>query len=66
MLEYFVHLDLEDPPEDLALATTQIPDSLTRVEVRASQLPAHWRQTPALPELAVIGDEFVRGGERRF
>jgi RES domain-containing protein len=62
MLEYFVHIDLDDLPEDLVLATADISDSLTRMKVNASQLPANWRQTPAPPELAAIGDEFVQRG----
>jgi RES domain-containing protein len=62
MLEYFVHVDRDDPPGDLVLATAQIPDGLTRMEVNASHLPAHWRDAPAPPELAAIGDEFVLRG----
>jgi hypothetical protein len=62
MLEYFVHLDRDDPPKDLVLATAQIPDGLTRVEVTATHLPAHWREAPAPPELSLIGDAFVRRG----
>jgi RES domain-containing protein len=58
MLEYFVHIDLDDPPEDLVLATADIPDTVARVEIAISQLAASWRQTPAPPELAAIGDEF--------
>jgi RES domain-containing protein len=26
-------------------------------------MPAHWRETPALPALAQIGDEFVKKAE---
>jgi RES domain-containing protein len=62
MLEYFVHLDVNDPPDDLVLAKAQIPDTLARVEVTAGQLPTNWRQTPATPELAAIGDKFVQSG----
>jgi RES domain-containing protein len=62
MLEYFVHLDRDDPPKDLVLSRAQVPDRLTRVAVTASQLPANWREAPAPPELTVIGDEFVRRG----
>src|SRR5689334_16999704 len=59
MLEYFVHLDRDDPPRDLVLATAQILDGLTRMEVSANQLPANWRGAPAPAELAAIGDAFV-------
>jgi len=60
MLEYFVHLDPEDAPDDLVLATAEVPESVSREQVRAKQLPANWRETPAPPELAQTGDEFVK------
>jgi RES domain-containing protein len=60
MLEYFVHLDPEDAPDDLVLATADVPDNLSRQQMRAGELPARWRETPAPPELALIGDEFVK------
>jgi RES domain-containing protein len=63
MLEYFVHLDPEDAPDDLALATADVPDNLSRKRLQASDLPANWRETPAPPELASIGDEFVKTAE---
>ncbi len=60
MLEYFVHLDPEDSPEDLVLAIADIPEEVSRERVALSKLPAHWRETPAPPELAQIGDDFVK------
>jgi RES domain-containing protein len=63
MLEYFVHLDKNDPPDDLVLAIAEIPDDVTRKEIRVSNLPPNWRTTPALPELASFGDEFWRRAE---
>jgi len=59
MLEYFVHLDPEDAPDDLVLATAEVPESLPRQRVEASALPANWRDAPAPPSLAQIGDDFV-------
>jgi RES domain-containing protein len=63
MLEYFVHLDPEDAPDDLVLATAEVPDDLSRERISVSEMPAHWRETPAPPELAQIGDEFVKKAE---
>jgi RES domain-containing protein len=63
MLEYFVHLDPEDAPDDLVLATADISDNLPRERLHARSLPAPWRDTPAPPELAQIGDEFVKRAE---
>jgi RES domain-containing protein len=63
MLEYFVHLDANDSPADLVLATAEIPDSLPRQTISADDLPINWRRSPAPAELARIGDDFVRNGE---
>jgi RES domain-containing protein len=63
MLEYFVHLDPEDAPEDLILATADVPDSVSRKRLEAVELPANWREIPAPPGLAKIGDDFVKKEE---
>lgn len=60
LLEYFVHLDQDDPPDDLVVAMAEIPEGLPRTQVQLNQLPANWRDPLAPPELAHIGDEFVR------
>lgn len=59
MLEYFVHLDADDPPNDLVLATVDIPDDLLREQIDPDELPTNWCETPAPPELARMGDDFV-------
>jgi RES domain-containing protein len=63
MLEYFVHLDPEDAPDDLVLATADVPDSVSRKRLAANDLPADWRKIPAPPGLAQIGDDFVKNAE---
>ena len=60
MIEYFVHLDRDDPPPDLVVAAADVPDDVSRVTVSPRQLPATWRRTPAPAELAAIGDRFAR------
>ena len=60
MLEYFVHLDADDPPTDLILASADIPDELDRESIDIGKLPGNWRETPAPAELAGYGDEFVQ------
>ena len=62
MLEYFVHLDPDDPPKDLMLVAAEIPDSVSRVVMAREHLPKDWRRSPAPSRLAVIGDDFVRSG----
>jgi RES domain-containing protein len=63
MLEYFVHLDPEDAPDDLVLATADVPDNLSRQQIQPREMPSCWRETPAPPELAQIGDRFVKNAE---
>lgn len=63
MLEYFVHLDSDDPPTDLVLAVAEIPGDLSRERILASDLPANWREATASPELARLGDDFAQRGE---
>ena len=63
MLEYFVHLDKDDPPDDLVLAVAEVPDDLTRETLEASSLRANWRDSAAPPELARFGDKFAQKGE---
>ena len=60
LIEYFVHLDRDDPPPDLVVAAANVPDDVSRVTVSPGSLPATWRQTPAPRELAAIGDRFAR------
>jgi RES domain-containing protein len=62
MLEYLVHLDPDDPPDDLVVAIAEVPDGVSRQEVRAADLPEDWRASPAPPALAPIGDQFVDEG----
>ncbi len=63
LLEYFVHLDKDDPPTDLVLAIADVPDDLSRERIDVADLPKTWRAAAAPPELARIGDEFVQRGE---
>jgi len=60
MLGYFVHLDANDPPDDLVLVTAEVPDDLSRLQIEAHDLPGNWRETPAPPELAGFGDDFTQ------
>lgn len=59
MVEYFVHIDVDDPPKDLVVAAADIPDSVSRVILKPRDLPADWRQVSARPALAAIGDSFA-------
>lgn len=63
MLEYFIHLDKDDPPADLVLAIAEVPDLVSRTQIAAGDLPRNWRDPLAAPELAHFGDEFVQTGK---
>ncbi len=62
MLEYFVHLDKDDPPDDLVLAVAEIPDTLSRQRLNLADLPANWRDAAAPATLVRFGNEFARRG----
>lgn len=62
MLEYFVHLDTDDPPADLVLAIADVPGEVSTEQIKIEDLPAHWRDAAAPPALAVFGDQFAAGG----
>jgi len=64
MVEYFIHIDADDPPKDLVVVAADVPDTVSRVIFRPRDLPAGWARVPALPALASIGDAFAR--ERRY
>lgn len=59
MLEYFVHLDKDDPPDDLVLAVAEVPDEVVHETIEVAMLPANWRAPAAPPGLARFGDEFA-------
>ena len=64
MLEYFVHLDKDDPPTDLVLAIAEIPGDVSREKVLIEELPHNWLDPVAPPALARFGHEFAKRGER--
>lgn len=63
MLEYFVHLDKDDPPDDLVLAVAEVPDNLKSSIIKAANLPHSWRDAAAPAGLIRFGDEFARSGK---
>ncbi len=64
MLEYFVHLDKDDPPTDLVLAVAEVPDAVGRETVETGNLPKKWREAAAPAKLSHFGDEFAQRAER--
>jgi RES domain-containing protein len=62
-LEYFVHVDKDDPPDDLVLAVAEIPENVRQETIEIADLPANWRNPLAPPELAAFGDNFAQQGK---
>ena len=62
-LEYLVHVDLSEIPDDLIMAEARIPDDVSRQRVSANKLPSNWRTYPAPLSLRVIGDKWVKRSE---
>ncbi len=59
-LEYLVHLEPSEAPDDLVAIPAELPDTLRRTEVRADALPPTWRAYPAPDALAELGTAWVR------
>ena len=64
MVEYFVHIPPDDPPKDLVVVASDIPETVSRKILTAADIPPNWRELPAPAALASIGDSF--GTERKF
>lgn len=50
-------------PPEMVFCTVDIPDGVLIGEVRESDLPGAWHESPAPPETQIIGDAFVRDGK---
>lgn len=59
-LEYLVHVDPDDAPEDLVATSAEIPAAVRIRRILKHDLPAAWRQYPAPPALAELGSAWIR------
>jgi RES domain-containing protein len=60
ILEYRAHIDLSFLPDDLVIATLEVPDDLAPLPTPS--LPGSWKDYPAPSLLRKIGDRFVAEG----
>lgn len=60
MLEHLAHFDAEDMPDDLVVAVIDVPEGVSERRVEMPAGKQAWRNPVAPPELALIGDQFVR------
>lgn len=58
-VEYLVHMPIPFAPDDLSIATIEIPDSIKSKPIKTSNLPKNWRDDPPPYELAEIGTEWA-------
>ena len=61
-LEFLVHADIEDVPDDLVALAIEVPDDAGAKTVAVNDLPGDWNQLPDHPACAKIGDEWVAEG----
>jgi RES domain-containing protein len=61
--EYLVHVPMSLVPDDLSIATIQIPDNAGSQTIEPAILPVDWRTYPPPKELADLGSRWVQ--ERR-
>ena len=61
-LEFLVHVDFEDVPDDLVALAIEVPDDAGAKTVAVNDLPGDWNQLPDHPACAKIGDEWVAEG----
>ena len=61
-LEYLVHIDIEDVPDDLVALEIEVPDHASRETVRPEDLPADWNQLDDHPDCAAVGDRWANAG----
>lgn len=64
-LEYLVHVDVEDVPDDLVLLTIAVPDGLRETVITAGALAAEapdWAAAAAHPACRRAGDAWLAAG----
>lgn len=61
-LEYLVHVDIEDVPDDLVAMSVEIPDDAGAKIVTADDLPGDWNRVPDHPACVTLGDAWVAEG----
>ncbi len=61
-LEYLVHLDPADAPDDLVALTIEVPDDAPAELVDAESLPAGWAQQPEPAACRLVGDRWAAAG----
>ena len=62
-VEYLVHVPISIIPENLSIASIEIPIMITQKDVLPGSLPRYWRDYPSPPQLAEIGTKWASSNE---
>lgn len=63
ILEILVHVDRALAPPDLVFFKVELPPDLSAESLHPEALPEGWRQAPAPPALAAMGDAWIQRGQ---
>ena len=61
-LEYLIHIDPEDVPNDLIALIIEAPDDVDIEIIDVAALPPGWEQVPEPPACKDMGDAWLRAG----
>jgi RES domain-containing protein len=61
-LEYLVHVDIEDVPDDLVALGIDVPDEAPAERLEAERLPEGWNRVIDHPACVEAGDRWVAAG----
>jgi len=61
-LEYLVHVEPENAPDDLIALTIEIPDSADIETLSVNRLPSGWHKTTDVAACKVSGDKWLASG----
>ena len=62
-VEYLVHVPISIIPENLSIASIEIPIMITQKDVLPGRLPRYWRDYPSPPQLADLGTKWASSNE---
>lgn len=62
-LEYLVHVDVDDEPDDLVALAIDVPDDAGETVLAPAELPDGWQETPPPTACQEIGNDWVAKGE---
>jgi RES domain-containing protein len=62
-LEYLVHIDIDEVPDDLVALGIEVPEDAGERRLSTENLPADWRMMLHSEECRAIGDAWAKGQE---